>query len=40
MLERIEGGRIRGQEEDEEDEKVGWHHRFDEYEFEQVGYRS
>ena len=36
MLEKIEGGRRRGQEEDEEDEKVGWHHWFDEHEFEQA----
>ena len=32
MLGKIEGGRRRGR----EDEMVGWHHRFNEHEFEQA----
>ena len=33
MLGKIEGGRRRGQ---SEDEMVGWHHQFDGHEFEQA----
>ena len=36
MLGKIESRRRRGQEDEERDEMVGWHHRLNGYEFEQA----
>ena len=36
MLKKTESRRRRGQEDEERDEMVGWHHRLNGYEFEQA----